>query len=479
MFRLIMFLFVLCLTAQSPVNAQPGPDLNLLREQLQALQAQIDAATEQSSKRTNVTQIGGSRQRMRDGGLVIRIYDLGDLFAVAPPYAALVEGDLTKSPRGIFSSEGSYQGGRGVGGGGFGGGGVFNIGPRNLRGPTNGQHVANQVSGGGDSIRTSQDALIKTIKQTISPDVWDEAGGEATIAKLGNAFIISADEETHSQIDALLNLFRQRWGTLRTISVRAWWHWMTPAEAAPVLNSDGEPVHPGDAPAFGLVPDDAWMKILEAWSEAEGDRPRGFQATLTCYNGQTVHTTSGDQSLAVTGIRPIIARDENDEKVGRIAYRPELSVVHEGLAFQITPISNLSGETVLLDLHSRITMPIEKVEMLQEVAEQVGGEPLPKQVVEVLDRRRMNVHRLSTTLRVPTNRPMLVGGMSAAGTSDGAGHNLYLFVKLSVQELRNDREEPEPAPVPPEHAPAPPVPAPAPPVPAPAPGGSQVLKPQR
>ena len=470
MYRLIVCLFAMSLTAQSPLGAQPGPNLDQLRQQLQALQAQIDAAAEQSAQRTNVTQIGSSRQRVRDGGLVIRIYDLGDLFAVAPPYSATVEGDLTEYPRGIFSAEGgSYQSGSGVGGGGFGGGGVFNVGPRRVKRPAAEQHVANQVSGNGDNVRTSQDALIETIRNTISPDVWDEAGGEATIAKLGNAFIISADEQTHSQIDALLNLFRDRWGTLRTISVRAWWHWMTPAEVAPVLNSDGEPVHPGDAPAFGLVPDEAWKKILDDWSEAEGDRPRGFQATLTCYNGQTVHTISGDQTLAVTGIRPIIARDENDEKVGRIAYRPELSVVHEGLAFQITPISNVSGQTVLLDLHSRITMPVLKAEVLQEEADQVGEETQPKQIVAVIDQRRMNVHRLSTTLRVPINRPMLVGGMSAAGTSDAAGHSLYLFVKLSVQELRNDREELEPAP--PEPTPAPPEPAPAPPVPAPTPGG--------
>ena len=429
--------------------AQPGPDLDQLRQQLQLIQAQIDAATAAPAPRTNVTQIGGPRVRSRAGGAVVRIYDLGDLFAVAPPYAAATEGDLSEMHRTFFEIQGrSYSGGGGVGGG------FFNIGPAGLQQPGMTEHVANQAGSDGQ-VRTSQDQLIKTIKQTIAPDVWDEAGGESTIAKLGNAFIISTDEETHSQIDSLMNLFRERWGTLRTISVRAWWVWLAPNEIAPVLDSEGEPVIDDGAPAFGIVPDDAWTDILEIWSSEDEARPRGYQATLTCYNGQTVHTISGDQGLAVTDIRPVLTRDENNEKVGRVAYRPKLSVVHEGLAFQITPMSNVSGKTLLLDLHSRITTPLHQAEMLQEKVERIGDEPSPEQIVKVIDDRRLNIHRLSTTVRVPVNRPMLVGGMSSGGHQSDSSHNLYLFVKASIQELRNDRDEdviqePEEAPAPPE-----------------------------
>lgn len=437
MIRTILYSSAVLFLIPLQSDAQTGPDLDLLRQQLQAIQAQIDAASTapQPAPRTNVTQIGSTRQRMRSSGAVIRIYDLGDLFAVAPPYAAATEGDLSEMNRTFFEVQGrSYSGGGGLGGG------FFNIGARGLNPPGMTEHVANQAGTDGQ-VRTSQDQLIKTIKQTISPNVWDEAGGESTIAKLGNAFIISTDEETHAQIDALMNLFRQRWGTLRTISVRAWWVWLTPNEIAPVLDSEGEPVINDGAPAFGIVPDDAWLSILEKWRNDEEERPRGYQATLTCYNGQTVHTISGDQGLAVTDIRPVLTRDENGEKVGRVAYRPKLSVVHEGLAFQITPMSNVSGKTLLLDLHSRITTPLHEAEQLMEKVERIGEEPSPDQIVKVIDSRRLNIHRLSTTVRVPVNRPMLVGGMSSGGHQQAGSHNLYLFVKASVQELRNDGEE--------------------------------------
>jgi hypothetical protein len=92
---------------------------------------------------------------------------------------------------------------------------------------------------------------------------------------------------------------------------------------------------------------------------------------------------------------------------------------------------------VLFDVHSRVLMPVEKQAELKEELEQRDVDLSPKEIAEAIDERRFNVSRISTTLRVPVNRPMLVGGMSMPGTGN---ENLYLFVKVSVQELRNDQE---------------------------------------
>jgi hypothetical protein len=48
------------------------------------------------------------------------------------------------------------------------------------------------------------------------------------------------------------------------------------------------------------------------------------------------------------------------------------------------------------------------------------------------------VHRFSTTLRVPVDRTMLVGGMTYQSVPKPGEPNLYLFVRTSVQELRDD-----------------------------------------
>ena len=439
--RLSPALFVLAVFAlNSSVFAQPGPDVKQIRAQIEALQRQLEALENQPIPKRNVTQIGGgSRIRLRNPELIVKIYDLGDLFALAPPYAAMRQGDLSKSSDSLFPSS---PGNTGSFGGLGGGGGYFSLGPAHLRAPRSSEHSLNQMSGSSAAVSTSQAELIKTIKTTISPEIWDDQGGPATIAKLGNAFIISADEDTHDQIDALLNLFRKRWGTLRTVSVRAWWHWMNPAEIGPILDSDGEDAGNGNK-AFGLVSEDAWAKILKARRDAEDDGPAGYQATVTCYNGQTVHTVSGDQSLAVRDVRVIATKNENDENAGRIGYKPVVSLIQEGVAFQVTPVSNVSGKTVLLDVHSRVLLPGPMKAELQKELERVGEALAPKTVADAIDERLFKVSQLSTTLRVPVNRPMLVGGMTLPSNNDAKGqvNNLYLFVKVSVQELRNDQEE--------------------------------------
>ena len=432
-FQLLMAA-VLALSVVPAAFAQKG-ETDQIRAQIEALQKQLDAIENKPIPQRNVTQIGGSRLRARGPGLIVKIYDLGDLFALAPPYSATRKSDLSKTSESIFQdAPGSRQGGFGGLGG---GGGYFSLGPAALRSSAGPALAMNQMAGSSAAVSTSQDELIKTIKTTISPDIWDDQGGPATIAKLGNAFIISADEDTHDQIDTLLNLFRKRWGTLRTVSIRAWWHWMSPSEIGPILDSDGEELANGDK-AFGLVSDDAWKAILKTRREPEKDRKTGYQATLTCYNGQTVHTISGDQSLAISDFRLVATKNEGEEKTGRIGYKPVVSLIQEGVAFQVTPISNVSGRTVLLDVHSRVLMPEEKQAELKEKLERANAELSPKEIAEAIDERRFRVSKLSTTLRVPVNRPMLVGGMSMPGTGN---ENLYLFVKVSVQELRNDQEE--------------------------------------
>ena len=62
-----------------------------------------------------------------------------------------------------------------------------------------------------------------------------------------------------------------------------------------------------------------------------------------------------------------------------------------------------------------------------------------------IDRPTLIQHRLSTTLRLPVGRRMLIGGMTYESVPEPDDLNLYLFVKTSVQELRDDQPEEKPA----------------------------------
>lgn len=446
-----------------------------IRQQIEALQRQLDAAEQQATAKRNVTQIGASRAKKQSTGMVVRIYELNDLFAVAPPYAAQVASDLGQHRLLMFESTDGLAGSapRG-GGGGFGGGGFFALGTRNAVATAIASTTAGQA-GNQASVKSSQDELVNVIKMTISPDLWASDG---KISKIGNAFIISADEETHTQIEAMLNLFRERWGTLRTISVRGWWVSLPAAELRTLLDDPTEKAAADGPPVFGLVSEAGWKRILQLWEQPAADAGRrlSYQATLTAYNGQTVSTQSGVQGLAVSGIETVMADNGDGQRRGDPGYNPSVSVVQEGLAFQVTPIANVSGRTVLLDIHSRLALPIQEPKPAPPARPAAAdaaadtkpaAEPRPggfgdrpafggaasidprglnrstaADVARTIDARRLLVHRLSTTARVPADRPYLVGGMSLT-SNEADGQNLYLFVKVTVQELRNDTEKAE------------------------------------
>ena len=406
----------------SPAWGQGGNEMEALQQQLQALQDQLAKMNGTSSNGGRVTQIGSSASRGRDPVMSVRLYDVSDLFAMAPSYDATYGDSLGKEQPLMLPQ---MTGGAGGAKGGFGGGGFFNVKPGTVTKPM-GQHALMQISGGNlGGAQASVNDLIKAIQQTIAPNSWDTVGGTATIATLGNALMISAEDSSHQQIESLLNLFRKKWGTLRTISVRAYWLWLGDKELETLLQRK---LPAGELPTFGVVDDAVWQKHMEQLVEAGEKRRLGYRSVITCYNGQTVSTRSGTEHLAVTDIRPMLARDSEMQVEGNVlpkamvAYRPTLQVLHEGAALQVTPLSNSSGKYVVLDIHSRVARldappraPAPKADAAKPDAAVTNS---PSSVAAALDRPVMRSHRLSTTMRVPVDRYVLVGGMTFEGVTN-------------------------------------------------------------
>jgi hypothetical protein len=173
---------------------------------------------------------------------------------------------------------------------------------------------------------------------------------------------------------------------------------------------------------------------------------------ITCYNGQTVHTVAGGQTLMITSMIPVVGGDL--DTTSRVGYRPVVNLIQEGAALQVTPVANTSGKYVVLDIHSRVNLFPRSAPQTDEAAAPQKDWP-PGQISQIaaaVDRPRLVNHRLSTTLRVPVDRTMLVGGMTFESPAAGGPADLYLFVKASVQELRDDVRQEETVP---EKTPAP------------------------
>jgi hypothetical protein len=230
----------------------------------------------------------------------------------------------------------------------------------------------------------------------------------------------------------LLQLFRKRWGTLRTVSVRAYWLWLTEPQLRKLLVQPKADKQPGtnSTEAFGLVAEPAWNQLLDAPAPADKGPGRYF-ATVTGYNGQTVHTLAGGQRTFVTGVTPVVGSESN------VGYTPTTNVVQEGVAFQVTPLTSINAKNVVLDIHSRITRVVEPgVAGASKESDAKSGRA--HDAVTALDRPIIATHRLSTTLRVPPQKVLLVGGLSSDIVSAPDSPQLYLFVQVFVQELRDD-----------------------------------------
>jgi hypothetical protein len=445
------FFFFAAVLSGSFSNAQeaPGGNADVIRAQLEKLTATLREIEQKNEQRGKVTEIGSSRGRARDidePRLVVKVYDLSDLFTVAPSYPAYEPTELIRTGelQPVFPQVPGGGGGSAAGGFGGGGGGLFAV-PNSVdRKQPATLHQASGSSGAAASdVRTSMQSLIDTLTSTIDPDGWADVGGPSTIAPVGSSLLISTTSETHAKLTALIDLFRQRWGSLRTISVQANWLWLSPAQIDEVLVQP----KPGEAVAqqqsLNTVIPGEWKKLLAAAADKEGVAS-GYHSIITCYNGQTVAAQAGSQRIIVTGISPVVAGGQQ----AAVAYSPITRTIHEGATLQITPLATRHVKYVVLDVHSRVNLltpnqkPLEKVEKVEK-----EDSRNPQQVVDALDRTALQTQRLETTLRVPVGQPTLIGGMTFTA-AEGKSSHLYLFITAKVQELRDD--EPTAAPTTPK-----------------------------
>lgn len=383
---------------------------------------------------------------------LVRVYDVRDLFVLAPYYGAQRENNLMTKTGPVFPlaqfalTPTSVGGGMGGGMGGGGMGAQPNVRDEAARQPVKKGAMLLQMGGGGgfggqgsvaaDDIRPSLNQLIDAIKESIDPSGWDDAGGPNSIATIGSALIISSPADVHNSIGDLLKLLRQRWGKVRTVTVKAHWLWLTDAQLGALLQRKAAGPDEED-PFVGALDAEEWKSALQRAAQGEG-RGAGYRAAVACYSGQTVHVVSGDQSLAVTGIRPVIGKS-------RTAYEPATSVIQQGIALQVRPTATTSGKVVVIDLHSRVSR---RGSTLSSAREEDGdssrsADDTARSIVSTLDRPSVTTQRLATTLRVPVKRPVLVGGMSF--DSNGTVASLYLVVEADVQEVAGTSEDSVPS----------------------------------
>jgi len=118
---------------------------------------------------------------------ITRVYDIRDLLLEVP--------DFTDAPNFSLDSQSTRGGGGGGGRGGGGGGGGSGQG---LFGNSSNQQNSEQDKGKTKEERAEE--ILTLIKETISPDIWADNGGTATIRFFNGSIIVRAPKYVHEAI---------------------------------------------------------------------------------------------------------------------------------------------------------------------------------------------------------------------------------------------------------------------------------------
>ena len=450
-----------------------------LKRQIGELQAKLDKATTKKqsndafAKDGRVRDVGRQIIRRRtqednnDIALQIRLYDLSDLFAVSPNYPAQLPNELEPGSSLFADSPAQHRGsgGGGFGGGGAGGGGVFCYAPTATRPtPTPGDNGNLNMQ----SAQVTLKQLVSTIKETVKPEMWGQNETSARVKFLGNTLLITATEDMHSQINNLLNLFREHWGKRRTISIQAYWVRAAPGAAEDLLDADATAKI-----GAGVVLQEKWSAFF---SKARTDKNVVYSATLTGHNNQTLHALSGRQVRLTVDAEPfkeasqtLMAKDlkqlprgnnhedhedednpfGDDEDLDRvhilkrsrriIGFAPIQTTFHNGAVIQVTPLATRGGNFVILDLQAKINELVDGKNTGNK--ERIFLDEAEKKHEVQLDNLDFVSCRFSSTLRCPKDKVILAGSMTFDPSETEENPEVYLFVKASVHTIEEDQSD--------------------------------------
>jgi hypothetical protein len=291
-----------------------------------------------------------------------------------------------------------------------------------------------RVSGGGymsgsgnsppkpETTADRTDRLEKLIESTVEPAGWQDAGGsEASMTAYGTRLIVTARPATHAKLAELLDELRRH--ELRGVRLRLTWAALSDAELAAAIVP----------PAGGNQSTAATARTIDLRAIDKLANAVRHRAELNALNGRRVGLNAGRARTVLANVSAAVGN-------ASAALEPSIDVVLAGVTFDAVPALSGDASTVTLDLRSivgrwdapdappiRIPAPVATTTAAAAapIAAKAGrnDDDAPK-----IDRLNMPVHALTATVKIPTGRAILVGGMTGPTDNDDP-RPLYLIVE--------------------------------------------------
>ena len=324
----------------------------------------------------------------------LRVYNVFDLVVPVKDYpfrSAIVPqlkvGDMstrsTDIALGAVVGGGGGGGGGGFGGGGGGGGGGFGFG-----GGGGSASGARAGAARTSPLRFTADELVDVIVASIAPDSWSVNGkGSGTCESLGSMLVVNQTPEVQELVDALLQVLRNEGAGVTTVTMKAYWLFLDPGGV--------------DGLTTALDKREGAAEALATSAQ------HGLQAELSCFDGQATHLVAGRSTSTVAGVTPVVSANA-------VAHDAVVDHPIEGAVLQFRATMAPKSDQCLLDIRS--TVSLVGLDGSVIVAQRSGdGRQLAMPLH--IDRLEAHIHQFATSLRIPTGRPILIGGMTLDPTA--------------------------------------------------------------
>ncbi len=239
----------------------------------------------------------------------------------------------------------------GLSGGGMGPGGAFG----GISGPP-----LKEIAGAHGESSSGQNAaaltaLIDTIKASVTPDQWLEAGGTATITTYGTTLVVRHNRRGHKEIESLLEDLRRALNLDRLLTVELTWELCDAQQPFQVGNVPSRESSSAGAAGGTAVAGVSALAAVEnsvsAAHQVSGTRELARLAAVLV-PGQTIGVVGGRAHAVMTEAVPVVA--ENVE-AKQVVIREAL----DGLKVQVGVSPTGNENQFLLELEFHLTFRYE------------------------------------------------------------------------------------------------------------------------
>jgi hypothetical protein len=257
------------------------------------------------------------------------------------------------------------------------------------------------------------DALMTLLKDTVDQESWKENGGTVgTVRAIQGVLVITQSRQTHNRIAKLLTQLRSG-EAMMMLSVRAYWVKLEPQEVSAIFAARKQRTDGSHLSEMPEVPDNLLDKTHLY-----------YMGQTTCFSAQTVMITSLKEKTYISDLTPIVSNNA-------VAYDPTIGVAADGVKLQVTPKMLPGGDAVVVDLHSDVVQNTPGLEVKPAVA---STRPVIDPSMNMMvQSREGSTQQMHTTVRIPLNRRVLIGGMTLEpGDNNTNPRQLYLAVEVNA-----------------------------------------------